>query len=431
MVIKKKKLFYDIGIRYVWILCIYVVMSISLNEIVVRGNDYIAQVTDSMLTGKPVVLQNILIQMSGMIIVGTVAAYFADLSRKYYSSLVQREVRGRLAEHLLHLPYSYFDEKGSGSILTRFSSDIGEAGNFFSDILPDLLVDIVTVGTITAYFIQMDVRLIVILFASYPVMLLVADRLSKKLAVILRKFRTTMDDRTQIAYDAIQGIAIGKSYNLYHVMCARINAAIDKIADHGCKSTRISSMGWLLKGVITTIPVVVCYFFALFEVISNRISVGELLAFTILLSRVNRPLGNVMFCMNDIRASKVAMDRLETLYQAKKEEEAFKVTYYDAMWNPVEAELTKVTEEDLVQNYKTELIYSMPLPDTKMGFSCDVLMEGENGSDWSFEVLQGGDKFEDSDEHSITCEDGKILTIYFANAYTLLSKTKIGKTRKY
>lgn len=76
-------------------------------------------------------------------------------------------------------------------------------------------------------------------------------------------------------------------------------------------------------------------------------------------------------------------------------------------------------EEDLVQNYKTELIYSMPLPDTKMGFSCDVLMEGENGSDWSFEVLQGGDKFEDSDEHSITCEDGKILTIYFANAYTL------------
>ena len=327
MVIKKKKLFYDIGIRYVWILCIYVVMSISLNEIVVRGNDYIAQVTDSMLTGKPVVLQNILIQMSGMIIVGTVAAYFADLSRKYYSSLVQREVRGRLAEHLLHLPYSYFDEKGSGSILTRFSSDIGEAGNFFSDILPDLLVDIVTVGTITAYFIQMDVRLIVILFASYPVMLLVADRLSKKLAVILRKFRTTMDDRTQIAYDAIQGIAIGKSYNLYHVMCAHINAAIDKIADHGCKSTRISSMGWLLKGVITTIPVVVCYFFALFEVISNRISVGELLAFTILLSRVNRPLGNVMFCMNDIRASKVAMDRLETLYQAETEEESLKGKY--------------------------------------------------------------------------------------------------------
>ena len=119
---------------------------------------------------------------------------------------------------------------------------------------------------------------------------------------------------------------------------------------------------------------------------------------------------------NNLLMNFVQKDKKE---QGTEEEEAFKVTYYDAMWNPVEAELTKVTEEDLVQNYKTELIYSKPLPDTKRGFSCDVLMEGENGSDWSFEVLQGGDKFEDSDEHSITCEDGKILTIYFANAYTL------------
>ncbi len=77
------------------------------------------------------------------------------------------------------------------------------------------------------------------------------------------------------------------------------------------------------------------------------------------------------------------MSQKDKKEQGTEEEEAFKVTYYDAMWNPVEAELTKVTEEDLVQNYKTELIYSMPLPDTKRGFSCDVLMEGENGSDWS------------------------------------------------
>lgn len=105
--------------------------------------------------------------------------------------------------------------------------------------------------------------------------------------------------------------------------------------------------------------------------------------------------------------------------QGTEEEEAFKVTYYDAMWNPVEAELTKIIEEELVQKYNTELIYSMPLPDTNMGFSCDVLMEGENGSNWSFEVLQEGNKFEDTDDHSITCEDNKTLTIWFVNTYTL------------
>lgn len=60
----------------------------------------------------------------------------------------------------MKLPCSCFDENGSGAILTRFSSDIGEAGRFYSEILPDLLVNLVTAVMITGYFIQMDGRLI-------------------------------------------------------------------------------------------------------------------------------------------------------------------------------------------------------------------------------------------------------------------------------
>lgn len=320
MVKKNKRLFWEIGLRHAMVLVVFLLMFVVLNEIVIQGNDYIADATDCMLMGQEVNLKSLLLPLLCMIVVGTLVAYLAKLSRAHYSSLVQRDVREELARHLLDLPYSYFDEKGSGSVLTKFSSDIAEVGKFFSEILPDLLVDIVTVGTITIYFVQMDVRLLLILFASYPVMLLVSDRLSKRLATILRKFRTKMDDRTQVAYDAIQGIAVGRSYNLYNTMCIRINKEIDKIANHACKSTRISSMGWVLKGVITTIPVVVCYFFALFEVFSGRITIGDLLAFTVLLSRVTYPLGNIMFCMNDIRASKIALDRLETLYEIESEE---------------------------------------------------------------------------------------------------------------
>lgn len=327
MVKKKEKLFWNIGIKHVGLLTIYVIMSIILSDIVIRGNDYIAEATDSVLVGQMIAMENLLIPLLAMIVIGTIVAYIKSLSRNHYSSLVQRDVRERLAGHLLKLPYSYFDEKGSGSILTKFSSDIGEAGNFFTEVLPDFLVNIVTVATVTIYFIQMDIRLIVILFASYPVMLIVADKLSKRLAKILKKFRTRMDDRTQVAYDAIQGIAIGRSYNLYDTICARINTAIDDIADHACKSTKISSMGWLLNGVITTIPVVICYFFALFETLSNRITVGEMLAFTILLGRVIYPLGDVVFCLNNFRAAKVSMDRLENLYAAETEEKSTVVEF--------------------------------------------------------------------------------------------------------
>lgn len=321
MVRVKKNLFWNISIRHSIFLILYIIMSAILSEIVIAGNDYIAAATDRMLAGEVVVFQNFLYSLAGMIAIGSISAYGKSLCGNHYSALVQRDVREKLGEHLLKLPFSYFDENASGGILTRFSSDIGEAGRFFSEILPELLVNIVTVTTITVYFVHIDIRLILILFASYPVMWFASDRLSKKLAAILKKFRTGMDIRTQIAFDAIQGMTIGRSYQLYDVMCRRIGKVIDDTAQHACKSTRISSMGWLLKGIITAIPEVICYLFALYEVLSGRITVGEMLAFTVLLGRMIYPLGDIVFCVNDIRTAKVAIDRLEEIYAFRTEAE--------------------------------------------------------------------------------------------------------------
>lgn len=319
MVRVKKNLFWNISIRHSIFLILYIIMSAILSEIVIAGNDYIAAATDRMLAGEVVVFQNFLYSLAGMIAIGSISAYGKSLCGNHYSALVQRDVREKLGEHLLKLPFSYFDENASGGILTRFSSDIGEAGRFFSEILPELLVNLVTVTTITVYFVHIDIRLILILFASYPVMWFASDRLSKKLAAILKKFRTGMDIRTQIAFDAIQGMTIGRSYQLYDVMCRRIGKVIDDTAQHACKSTRISSMGWLLKGIITAIPEVICYLFALYEVLAGRITVGEMLAFTVLLGRMIYPLGDIVFCINDVRTAKVAIDRLEEIYAFRTE----------------------------------------------------------------------------------------------------------------
>lgn len=325
MVKANKKLFGQISIKHAVFLMVYIVLSIALSEIVISGNDYIAKATDHMLAGETLIFQDFLGQfmypLAVMILLGCILAYGKSLSGNHYSALVQRDVREKLGEHLIKLPFSYFDENGSGSIMARFSSDIGEAGKFYSEILPELLVNIAVVTTITIYFIRLDIRLILILFASYPVMLFTADKLSKRLAKILEKFRTGIDSRTQIALDAIQGITVGRSYNLYDIMCRRINAVIDETADHACKSTRISSMGWLLRGIIAAIPEVICYFFALFEVISGRITAGEMLAFTVLLGRMIYPLSDIVFCLNDIRSVKVAIDRLEEIYAATPEKD--------------------------------------------------------------------------------------------------------------
>ncbi len=316
---RRADLFWQTGTVHGGLLAGYVAGAFLLNVIVIQGNDYIAQAVDRVLAGYGVEIRTFLLPLLLMIVAGTLTAYGKSLCGKHYSAVVARDVRNTLGKHLMELPFCYFDEKGSGSVMTKLSSDIGEAGRFFSEILPEFLVNVITVVTVTVYLVRMDAMLIVILFASYPLMLLVANWLSKRLEKVVVKWRTNMDIRTQTAYDAVQGIVTGRSYNLYETMKRRIDGIIDTIADHACASTRITSMGWVVKNVMTTIPVTACYLFALYELLAGRITVGEMLSFTVLMGRILYPIGDVVFCLNDFRQAGVSMKRLQELHKAEAE----------------------------------------------------------------------------------------------------------------
>ncbi len=316
---KKQKFWWQAAWKHSWLLLSYMALAFLLNQIIIYGNDTIAKAADQVLGGHQIALAGLLKALAVLAFAGAAAAFGKSFCSGVYNAVIQRDIKNRLCQHILGLRKGYFEKNGSGGLMTRLSSDMNEIGRFFTEIMPTLLVDLITVLTITFYFVKMDVMLIVILFASYPLMLIVADRLSKRLATIARGFRSRMDDRTQAAYDAIQGITVGRSYNLYPVMKKRLDTIIDDIAMHGWKSTRISSLGWLLKGTITNIPVIGCYFFALNETLNGRITTGEMLAFTVLLGRILTPIGDIVFCLNDVREAGVAFERVQKIFEEPAE----------------------------------------------------------------------------------------------------------------
>lgn len=315
----KKNIFINISARHGVYLLVYIAMSFILNELLIMGNDYIAKATDSMLLGEEVIFSSFIIPLMIVVAAGTVTSYLKSLSGNCFSVKVQKDIKIQAGRRLTELPYCYFDEKGTGSIMTKLISDVSEAGRFFSEILPELLINIITVATVTVYIVKMDVYLIVVLFITYPIMLLIADWLSKRLTKIVKRWRSRMDDRTEAAYDAIQGIVVGRSYQLYDVMKRRINSIIDDIADQACKSTRVSSAGYVIKNTINLIPIILCYLFALREVLAGKITTGEILAFIVLLGRIIFPLGDIVFCVNDIRQTGVSLKRIQEIFEFEKE----------------------------------------------------------------------------------------------------------------
>lgn len=318
--VKIKNIFFRAGARHGILLLLYVAAAFFLNQTIIAGNDSIAKATDKLLTEQSIDFSTFIPPLLLLILAGTILNYVSTFCSNRYSTKVQRDIRNTVGTHILKLPYHYFDEKGTGSIITKLISDVEQSGYFFSEVLPELVINVIIVLSISAYFIQMDVMLLFVLFLSYPVMLVVANNLSKRIMSVTQKRRIRLDDRTEAAYDAIQGIAVGRTYNLYSILKRRIDKMIDDITEHTCKSTRITSAGFLLRHVITTIPVIFCYLFALRETISGKITIGEMLAFTSLLGRILYPLGGIVFCITSIREIGVSLGRLQEIMDQRTEQ---------------------------------------------------------------------------------------------------------------
>lgn len=106
------------------------------------------------------------------------------------------------------------------------------------------------------------------------------------------------------------------------------------------------------------------------------------------------------------------------LKQDGDEESGFKITYLDTENQSAEAELTHKPE--LGSNYGTTDCYQFTQPKTGMidqSFYIDPMLEGTYDVDWTYEVYQGTNRYENTDEHTIEWDsDKKQIKVWYQNS---------------
>lgn len=114
------------------------------------------------------------------------------------------------------------------------------------------------------------------------------------------------------------------------------------------------------------------------------------------------PLATYNEIANDLEGNLVEDGAIKYIYEqnnllaeiTQKEEkqetvQEFKVTYYNADWMTVEAECTASTDPNNFDIYGTDIVYTLPQPETSMGFNVDPLLDGSIGMDWYFDARIG------------------------------------------
>ena len=135
---------------------------------------------------------------------------------QYYGHVVgvkmQRQMRSDLFSHLEKLPYSFFDNHETGSVMSRITSDLFEVSELAHHGPENLFICAVMIIGSFAYLCSIDVYLTLIIFACVPIMVSVSLIMRKQMRAAFTARRKSNAVINAAIESSITGIRVTKAF---------------------------------------------------------------------------------------------------------------------------------------------------------------------------------------------------------------------------
>src|SRR3954469_25813883 len=227
---------------------------------------------------------------------------------------VMHDLRKRVYAHLQKLSLAFFTRTRTGAVQSRIANDIGDAGNAVTTT-PTSIVSIVTtvLAAVVAMFL-LDWRLAIFSLALLPFFVWLTRRVGEQRRRIATTRQESMADMSTLVAESlsVSGILLGKTMGRSPELADRFRGESERLADLEVRSRMTGR--WVMASIQTSFAIMpaAVYWFAGWSIAggSAAITIGTLVAFTTLQTRLFFPIGQLLSVGVDVQTSLALFDRV-------------------------------------------------------------------------------------------------------------------------
>lgn len=231
-----------------------------------------------------------------------------------YSGLrILFDFRQRVFEHVETLSPFFFRGERLGDILARLTSDIDELQHAAAHTIVNAVQDLLTLGGILALLFWLDVKLTLLLVLVYPVLVGILIRINRRLR-----------DEGLRSREAMAGLF---SFLEERLTCIRLVQEFFREKAEACRHVRVSRP-WIssnlamsvigagqisLADMMATGAFILVFLLGGMRVLDETLSLGSLVAFYTLASRLYRPISGLIEINIDLQVARASLIRVYEL----------------------------------------------------------------------------------------------------------------------
>ncbi len=296
------------------IIAVAILVSVSIgvvNPILIKF------VLDNLLPGGPRDLGLLYLQVSLMVVLPVITSLIG-VGQSYLSNVVGQRVmddlRLALYTHLQWMPLRFFTETRTGEIQSRIGNDVNGVQSVVTDTAASLLSNFATVATTVIAMVIIDWRLTLLSLGMLPLFAYITYRVGKVRRQVSTLTQQSLAEVSAITEESlsVSGILLSKTFGQQQASVERFRKESRRLGDLQIRQQMIGRWFFALIGTFFSISPALVYLLAGVLIIGGdtNVSIGSIVAFTTLQSRLFFPMGQMLNVQVEIQGALALFDRI-------------------------------------------------------------------------------------------------------------------------
>jgi ATP-binding cassette, subfamily B, bacterial len=227
---------------------------------------------------------------------------------------VMHDLRTKVYRHLQRLSLAFFTRTRTGEVQSRIANDIGGIDNVVTNTATSIVSNTTTViATIVAMFL-LDWRLAVFSLALLPLFVFLTRRVGRVRRALATQRQSTMADVSSLVEESlsVSGVLLGKTMGRRADLADRFEGESRTLADLEIRQRMAGR--WVMASIQATFAIMpaLVYWFAGWTYANGNdaLTIGTVVAFTTLQTRLFFPIGQLLSVGVDVQTSLALFERI-------------------------------------------------------------------------------------------------------------------------
>jgi ATP-binding cassette subfamily B protein len=252
-------------------------------------------------------------------IVGAISSYTEDYLTTSVGQWVMHDLRRTLYYHIQRLSLAYHDQKRTGDLISRVTSDIDAIQSLISNVLLGILVNILTLVGMIAVMFYLDWRFTLIALSVAPALFLVVYSFTRRIKKASRAVRSKEGEVVSVLQEVLSSIRVVQAFTREDYEQRRFEQQSMESVWMALRARSLKAKLSPLVEIIVAIGTCLVVWYGARMVVSGELSAGALLIFFLYLGKMYKPMRELSKMTDTISKASVGFERIREVLETEQQ----------------------------------------------------------------------------------------------------------------